>query len=312
MDWPQHAPEPYALSAGRYRATVVPAAGGRLSALSCNTGENEVDLLVPMPQRGFAPHVWPKAGAFPMVPFANRMPAGRCRIANRELELPMGPGGGPIHGFGHRRPWEVLRHTPSEIGMALQHDGASEGWPWAFRAELHMALSERGCEVTLSMTCLDDTHPMPVAMGWHPYHPLPATPHEHSVRLSATEVLELDDFGFVSRSVGHDPSQVFAKPGSTVALEHWAGMASSALADTPDRLLVETTGFGHAVLHRPSHGAYVCLEPVSVLPGTLLATSSGVTLLNHGETAVGTWRCSLDTSLAPELPLTRHRSVIRA
>lgn len=299
VDWPSQYPEELVLEAGPYRATVAPAAGGRLGSLSCSTDGQTVELLVPLPRRGFEPHAWPKAGAFPMVPFSNRMPAGPWRIADREVDLPRGPTGGPVHGFGHRRPWQVLLHSPSEVRMALLHDGTSEGWPWAFRAEQHVSLSERGCEVTLSMTCLDDSHPMPVAMGWHPYHPLSGTAQDPALHLTAQEVLELDDFGFVSRNVGRRPRHWSPVPGATVALEHWGGVANSTLSSNGARLIVETSGFAHAVLHRPAEQAYVCLEPVSLLPGTLLATSSGVTLLNLGETAVGTWRCSLGTSPTP-------------
>ena len=71
------------LHAGAYTATVAPAAGGRVASLSWHSGATQCPLLVGWDGRPFDEHHWPKAGAFPMLPFANRLPRDGFRFRGR-------------------------------------------------------------------------------------------------------------------------------------------------------------------------------------------------------------------------------------
>lgn len=294
--WPEHLTQAVTLSAGPYRATVAPAWGGRLTALTCEVDGRSVPLIVPMAAQGFAPHRWPKAGAFPMVPFANRLPAGRFSFGARTLDLPSGPDGGPQHGFGHRRTWTLTHCSPAAVRMVLLHDGRSEGWPWAFEAQLAFQLSEAGCEMSLTLTNLDHEHPMPVAAGWHPYHPFaPTRPRDHRVYAPTQKVRRLDDTGAAGCALAAHVEHIATPPATTVALEHWQQRASWGATDPSAEVVIHTTGFAHAVVHRPSSGDYLCVEPVAALPGTLRSDHPDLDRLPPGSTHVATWRCALES-----------------
>ena len=144
------------LAAGRYRACLAPGAGARLASLTWSDDDSAHELIVPLDAATrFDPQVWPKAGAFPMAPFSNRLIGARFRWGGREIEFarPLGEAN-PLHGFAHRMRWRVLQSTNSAATLQHMHDGVSEGWPWPFELTMQVALDEDGAEVRLRLTNL--------------------------------------------------------------------------------------------------------------------------------------------------------------
>lgn len=297
MDWPDQAPEEVTIKAGPYRATVASAIGGRLTSLTCDVDGQEIALIVPMENLSFPPRAWPKAGGFPMVPFANRLPAGRYQLSGKEFVLSDSPDGEHIHGFGHRRAWKLKRRSESGVQMEWLHDGRSDGWPWAFRAELGFSLSDAGCKLSLALTNLDSAHAMPMAVGWHPYHPYAGNGCcQNRLLAPTTKVWALNTAGAAFQTVQENVDHIEINPATTVVLGDWQGRARWAVPDSPFELLIETSGFKHAVLHRPPKGDYLCVEPVAALPGQLVIDAESLNYLPSQETAIATWRCALGHS----------------
>ncbi|NML47123.1 hypothetical protein HHL11_25480 [Ramlibacter sp. G-1-2-2] len=263
------------LRSGRYTARVVPGAGGRIAALACEG----VPLLVEWDGARFDEHHWPKAGAFPMLPFANRLPPEGFTFGGRQVRPTPGPAGFAVHGFGHRKPWQVLEASQQHVQMECVHAGGEEDWPWAFRAAQEVRLADDGLHVHLSVRN-DSTEAMPLAMGLHPYHPVPVDAMPADLHFEAAGRHELCALG---RAAEAPVAPGFGMcRGETAAFSGWTGSARFGHATD-----VRCAGVEALVLHRPARGDYLCIEPVTLLPGRL-----GALALAPGETRSLSWSCS--------------------
>ena len=112
-------------------------------------------------------------GCFPLVPYSNRIRDGRFSFRGRDVRIApnMGSDPSPLHGDGWRSPWTVASQSDDEA--VLTFDYAPVEWPWAYRAEQHFALDDRGLSVRLTCRNLADG-PMPCGLGQHPYFPCAA------------------------------------------------------------------------------------------------------------------------------------------
>lgn len=278
------------LCAGSYHVTVAPGAGGRMTSLVWREAGVSHPLLVTCDVSAFDEDDWPKAGAFPMIPFANRLSSRGLRFGGRELGLRPGPGGFAIHGFAHRRAWELTRRTAEVAVMRLVHDGASEGWPWAWSAEEEVRVSPRGVTVRLQVKNESDT-PMPLGLGWHPYHPIRASADAGGLAVSAGGRHDLDQEGRAC-AVARPPTFGMIG-GETAAFDAWTGTFRLGLSAS--RVLrVGCLGARRLVLHRPTSGNYLCVEPVTVLPGHLGGEGADAWLLAPGNAREIVWSCCVD------------------
>jgi aldose 1-epimerase len=290
-NWPKGPAQTIQLSAGNYRASLLPDLGGRLASLCYLSDAGAIDLVVPLQTTGFDRTDWPKAGAFPMVPFANRLPAKTVKIGQKDIQLSALPTAYPQHGWGHQTAWRVIEKGASTATLEWVHHVGPWGWPWAFKATLLMALEVTGLTVRLSVCNLDNQHPMPATFGWHPYHPMDAG---FSLPVCAKAVWGLDTTGCASILLSKNPTEVGLSSPNTIALERWNGGAWFPL--TKEWMLgVDVTGARHAVLHRPAQERYICVEPTMVLPGAL-AQGENIPLIPAGETVFLSWTCGLHAS----------------
>ena len=108
-------------------------------------------------------------GAYPLVPFSNRIDRGGFEFAGTRYELPAMSGGHAIHGVGWRRPWVVVQGDADTARLELHHR-PDELWPFAFRAEQEFSLGEGALTWGMRMTNLHDA-PAPAGLGFHPYFP---------------------------------------------------------------------------------------------------------------------------------------------
>ena len=274
------------LRSGPYTARLAPAAGGRLAALECVVAGRNVPLIVPCGSEPFDEHHWPKAGAFPMLPFANRLPEDGFRFGGRTIRPDAGPDGFAVHGFAHRRPWTLLHGSPTRAVLSLIHpaDGA---WPWTWSARQEVLLGPEGIQVTLAITN-ESAEAMPVGMGWHPYHATGETIDTRDLVFTAAMRRDLDAQG-CAHQIGSAP--VFRmEPGETAAFQGWDGRA---LLRGPGRHAIDVScdGASRLVLLRPVRGEYLCVEPVTTLPGHL--GNEGSEVLATAQTRSITWCCGL-------------------
>ena len=272
------------LQSGAYRATLAPFAGARVGTLTWSDASRSVDLLQAWDGAAFAEHVWPKAGAFPMLPFANRIPAAGFRFRNKLVQPEPGPSGIAQHGIAHRRPWRLMNVSAARACMQLEVHPTSD-WPWAWSAELDVSLGSTGMCVVMRV-CNAATEPMPLSMGWHPYHPTDVHTRSFDLIFDAVARHDLDA---EAKATLHTSSPIFdLTPGETAAFSGWDGK-SSLRVHGKGSIEVACTGSPHLVLHRPMTGEYLCIEPVTALPGWL--GEEAASLLEPGSARQLSWTC---------------------
>jgi aldose 1-epimerase len=279
------------LRAGCYLARVAPAAGGRVASLSWLGAAAPRALLVEWDLAAFDQHAWPKAGAFPMLPFANRLPPNGFRARGTPVCPEPGPEGFPVHGSAHRRKWEAVAVSGTQAVLRYAHKPGDAGWPWTWSAEQEMDLSDAGLTVVIRVRN-ESEGSMPLGIGWHPYHPLPPETSAISKRIQAEARRELDEDGRAAET-GAEP--VFGmRPGETAAFVGWDG--GFRLPAVDGTIVVTCEGASSLVLHRPAAGDYLCAEPVTLLPGHLCEDTdeSGPGWLQPGDTQRFSWTCGFE------------------
>ncbi|VTU15964.1 aldose epimerase family protein [Variovorax sp. PBL-E5] len=299
------------LRCDRLRALLAPAAGGRITALRSTglRGGSDIDWLVPLADAvradGFESTAWPKAGCYPLVPFSNRIRAGRFSWNGRQVRLPIHPGEAhALHGGSQQMPWQLIQHEASSATMEYRHAAGAAGWPWAFRARQHIALDENGMTLGLRITN-DSGETMPCGCGFHPYVP---DRFGHRLRFDARTVWP-PDAEFLATAPrppeAHDDYAIPRALHNGSLTQYYSGCSGPVELEAADghRIRIETDEvLSHRVLHRPSPeaGSYFCVEPVSHVADAANLMQQGRTdtgwhLLAAGEI----WECRLRLRIEP-------------
>lgn len=279
------------LQAGSLSLSLRPSWGGRVVSFSHEIGG---DVLLPVAETTFHPDNWPRAGAYPLVPFHNRVAGARCQFGGREAHLSPHPSSLPhaLHGMGSRLPWTPGARSGEMAQLLLRRPG-DRIWPWSFEARQVFHLDPGGLTVTLHLANVDDV-PMPGGLGWHPYFPRPI-----SIRDTASVGWPVqDDYLPGSGPVSRDTLK-----GHTLYLAHWSSVVLD-LPGGPCLRMRDPVGLPHLVIHQPP-GPFACVEPVSHLANAL--TQPGIP--DMGPIAPGdtmTSRFRLDVTLEP-LPAANGR-----
>jgi aldose 1-epimerase len=253
---------------GALVASFRPSAGGRMSRLS---HRDFGDILVPMTPAAFDPLTWPKAGAYPLFPFHNRVVGGLLHHRGETYRLKAHPAVAPdaLHGPAHRRAWQVTEQGPDRIGMALDYR-PDEDWPFAFRARQHIVLGEDFLTIRLLLENTGESV-MPGGMGWHPFLDVSmAAPAMSDAAIDCP----VDEAGVPTElRVARTQSLLPAEP-FTAHVEVW----TCAEAQTRGGAVVTITatpGLAHLVCHRMPD--YLCLEPASHRAGIFRISARGLT-----------------------------------
>lgn len=272
---------PVAIASAGLTAEFRPDLGGRLTRLALMSGD---DIVVPLQENDFDPLVWPKAGAYPLIPYHNRIARGRLAVGGGSVLLPSHPAVLPhsLHGPAQRCPWTLREHSPAGVTMHLDYE-ADADWPWDFAASQSFSVSDDTLSIHLSV-CNRDQRVMPAGLGWHPYFPGTAAVQHDAVHrwphrgdfLPEGRRVEIDD-PFPEGS------------SSTAYLQNWR-RARLAIAGVGMVTMSASQEFAHLVLHQA--GSYTCIEAVShVADGFNLAArgvkGTGTCLLDPGEVLAG-------------------------
>lgn len=278
---------------GQFTAAFRPSAGGRVTRLWHDTlGE----ILVPMTDAAVDPYQWPKAGAYPLFPFHNRVTGGVIRHGGQSHRLCPHPALAPdvMHGPAHRRVWHVMDQSSDRLSMALDYP-ADDDWPFAFRAEQHFQIEPDGLRIALSIANSGDRL-MPAGLGWHPYF---AASHTQPAVTDAQATYPLDDLNVPTGApaVARLPGSLPQKPGYTIHLTEWtrAGVMTDGGAQV---IIAADAALAHLAVHRMDH--YLCLEPVSHRAGSLQGkerdlSGDDIAMLNPGEALEGHIRLTVST-----------------
>jgi aldose 1-epimerase len=284
------------LQAGAARARLVPAAGGRVSALQLQAPDGRpVDVLHPYPEDFSDPVRWGKGGIYPLLPYSNRIAQARVRVQGEEVRLQPHPDALPhtLHGTAHLLPWTLEQQGRATAVLAL--DAApSLAWPWHYTGRLEIALTPAALHMRITIRNAG-MGVMPAGIGLHPYfrhEPGARLAYGASTRWSCTP----DFLATGSRPLAADeifqPARALPTGGLTHYLGGWDGRADVGLPRGARLRIQADPVFQHLVVHRPDSLAYLCLEPVShVADGFNLAArgvaGTGTRLLAPGETLAG-------------------------
>ncbi len=252
---------PITLSAGALEMSVSPSIGGSISWFDWVDGDWRVHVLRKC--NSCHENVL-EAGSFPLVPYVNRIRGGRFEFRGREVTIAPNMAGdpSPLHGQGWLAPWRVESQSATEAVLSFEH-GRGE-WPWAYRAEQHFELDERG--LSLRLTCRNlAREPMPCGLGQHPYFNCgPETRIETRVThawtidehvLPVEKVLASGRFDLADRAVcGQDLDHGFSG---------WGGSARMSDAGWPFTLELSSPDARFFQLYSPASGGIFVAEPVS-------------------------------------------------
>lgn len=239
------------IAAGALSARLLPERGGRVARLDHLTLGA---LLRPLDEsEAFDPLAWPKAGAYPLIPFHGRIEGARFPWDGRDVRLTPHPAepGHALHGPAHRRAWTVAEAGEARAVLRLDHGGDAD-WPFAFAAEQVFELTATGLAVTLTLTDPGEGA-MPAGIGWHPYFPkalsISHDARRHWPRRPGTTL--------PSGEVTAPPAEIADR---TTFLSDWTSVTlevvDANLTLTGDAVL------DHLVLHDDAPG-HTCVEPVS-------------------------------------------------
>ncbi|AJC15009.1 aldose epimerase family protein [Pandoraea sputorum] len=284
--------KPIRLARGALIAEVQPGCGARLSRLARRDTRGDLfDYLVPLGNEPFSSDEWPKAGAFPMLPYTNMLRDDTLHWRGSTIAVHEAPAtSSSLHGWGLRRAWEVVDESPHCCVLQLDSPAQPE-WPWHYQAYLSVTLDDQGVDMQLSLTNLS-AQEMPAGLGLHPYFRWPAgarvtfesealwrSPSE-DIRWPSEQRVHVGPMEVVSVGGGLDTggrstwfAEVPTESGRFDARIDYAGGLRSATVRSDDATWL--------VLHSPAGRPYLCLEPSTHRVGEF---DTDHAVLAHGQT----------------------------
>ena len=112
--------------------------------------------------------------SFPLLPFCNRLRAGRASFNGQQIVLPLHPPGTPhaLHGGGWLQPWRVSAQDTQSVQLEMTHSGADAAWPWPFAFHASQLYALRADRLTVTLEVENRSRqPMPIGIGHHPFLP---------------------------------------------------------------------------------------------------------------------------------------------
>lgn len=230
------------LVAADYEVVIAPDIGGSLRSLDWKG--------LPVFRKARTGHIL-DAACFPIVPFCNRIAQGRFAVEGVDHRVPSNfPDGWhphALHGYGWVRPWQVISHDASSI--RLVHDYAEGVWPWRYRAEQRITVSDDGVRLWMAVVNLGP-RPMPSGLGFHPYFPGDDSAVYHGLHRSEWETSP-DGLPLVLVDAGE-------------AVDWWQG--APVISRTVDT--IQEGRAGALTVRRPASGLQIEMEPSDALSCT--------------------------------------------
>ena len=278
------------LRADRAGLVLAPAAGGSVVRYWIDGDAAPLDLLRPWtaPREG-DPF---DAAAFPLVPYSNRLRAGRFSFQGRRVALPLNrpPEHHSIHGQGWQVGWTPLEVRGHEATLEYRH--AADSWPWAYRATQRFVLAPESLAVALTLTN-ESASTMPAGLGWHPYfRGTPGTSLTADVQAMWQTDDEVMPTTLSAPWPGADPTRGVTV--DAVALDNcFVGWRHRAVIVRPEEgvrlTMTAQAPLDFLVIYTPSRRTFFCVERVShVTDAFNLAAAgrsdTGMRILEPGET----------------------------
>ena len=283
--WPVIHPDPQSelrvcLASETLEAELVPGWGGRLARLRHIAWG--YDLVVPLEQWAAPPFGWPKRGAYPLIPYSNRIAHAKLAVRDQVYALPPHPAGAPhtLHGVCQTLPWQCVAQTQRHAKLSVDYVGVE--WPWAMHAEQTFELE--GSELTLRLgvdNCADT--PMPAGLGWHPYF---CVEDDCAVSFEAGQKWTIGPDYLPDGTRTRLDQPVVVRRGDWRTREYanyfseWSGKLVLSVAGGSLEMQVSAP-LSHLVVFAPAGANYVCIEPVSHVANAFNLAHGGVLGTGH-------------------------------
>jgi aldose 1-epimerase len=249
------------IAGGDWRATLLPERGGALARL-VHAGH---DVLNPLPGDADPNESW--AGAFLMLPWTNRLDAGRLPYPGGVHHFPCNRAEErtALHGLSRMHPWSAEGSAPDRAVLTQRIE---EG-PYRYTARMEVAL-DAGFSITLTVTN-EGAEGTPFGTGWHPFFIRPA-----GTRLAfrATGALTRDERNLPLESIpstGLDGGEE-AFSGLDTHFTGWDGTARIELSPAAFTLCGEGAWSRNIQVFAPRGEGVICAEPVSHVPDVINRT----------------------------------------
>lgn len=296
------------LTKGRQRLTVLPETGGAV-------GQWQVDghdVFLPVTTPELTAQHGQAVGAYPMVPYVNRIAGGDFSFAGHEYHLTPNMEGcpHPIHGNAWEHSWEVLHKSDTHAILAFDHipsvveGGNDPQWPFSYRAVLSYALKDERLDVTMVIENRD-TVEQPVGLGFHPFF---SVGEDAELSFEARQVWNTDAQGLPTEAQPcegvwsfHAPTPIYNR-----ALDNgftgFGGIAEIRQRGSVPSVQIEADPiFSHLTVFTAEKGAFVAVEPVTSMTDAFNRpdiADRGVHVLKPGQRVGGTVRFTLNASHA--------------
>ncbi len=230
------------------------------------------------------------AACFPCVPYFGRLYDGLSFGGRHWRQAPTFPAidaGHALHGEGWVSKWEVTSHTEDALTLLFRFNADEAGrFPFPYEATQTIAIESNAVRVSLTLKNTGDT-PIPGGLGLHPYF---ARGKDMAISFNAGQYWTPPSAG-ARGTMGRLPDGLgsgrFAPPPSALRDHSYAGFAGAAtiVGAGGGVSLVSDAPILH--VYAPEGEDYLCLEPVTHLPGALTDPSGGFSgaVLSPGETA---------------------------
>jgi aldose 1-epimerase len=269
--------EMLAITHGASRCELLPNLGGSIAAWSVRGQE----MMRPASSAGIAVRNPFTTAGFPLVPFSNRVNAGRFKWNGENFTLApnFAPEPHAIHGVGFERPWQVQAQSDSSVLLQLQHR-PDRAWPWSFEARQRITLADDSLTLDLSATNLESAA-VPLAIGHHPYLP------RAGARLTfyADSVWLLGDDDLPRERVAPSGNLDFSKgaPVERADIDHcysgWGRAAYVIWPDKPHALEISASPeLSYAVVYARARLDEFCFEPVPHMNDALNRGETGLSM----------------------------------
>ena len=272
------------LRAGDAAVELAPEAGGSVTRYWIERGAVTREWLRPTPAGALrAGRPYP-AAAFPLVPYSNRIRAGRFSFRGRSVVEPLNrpPERHAIHGHGWQARWQPTEVTAATARLEYRHPAGA--WPWAYHATQRFTLTPSGLTVELSLSN-QSAAPMPAGLGWHPY--FTRTPR---VTITAdVRAMWLTDEEKMPTERVAPPAAPFGR-GRDNCFVGWSRRVTIDWPELGARLVMHAEPpLDYLVVFTPARRPFFCVEPVShVTDAFNLADAgrdgTGILVLEPGET----------------------------
>lgn len=278
------------LQNAHWQVGVLPETGGSIAYARVRYNGVWLDIMRPTPEADYDNSS--KCSSFIMLPWANRIRAGKFSFEGQDYQLDTTPDDGTArHGDVRKRIWEIEEFHSDHLRLAFDSSAHHQlNFPFAFSAVAEYTVEEG--VFTLSLTLKnDDTRRMPAGFGHHPYFVRASGDNAPLLHVPCHRHFELHDAMPTAAAVALPPEIDFRSLRALDPKQKLDHLLTERMPDDPLRIVYPAWQFAlemrcdrlfkHVILFTPDE-ASVAIEPMTI-------ANDGFNLMQQGIEGHGTF-----------------------